>query len=447
MMKKQIFCIIATLLLILPFFSCSKTKLDEQIQADLNKYDIYEDNLSQYDYQKDIGKAYSAETEYKYDENSDNMDGIVPIFNQYKVYNNKIYFNITRRYDNTDEQNADMLAYIDINNGTKHYICPDPLCKHTYSGECKYLGFSNPVFLNENIFYAIKQDNLKDVIMDINDMCFSIYRIETEKDIAEKIYSSENFSEFIHLMFIGNNKLYFFKSKSVEDENNEKSRKEIYEYCTLDLSSNKTEKIESLFSDDIYSSYFFSNGKYIYFRTMNDIFVTDTSYNNKKIVYSLKENENFSDFYYDRNTDEMFFGVNNITDHYGYIYKAGDSLECEKLKIPNDNVYDFQISGNNIYYTVYDPIIYGKNPRGSIATDETGEKIYKANRENPSAEILVFDGEGEFYLGDGTMIVGDYLYINYAYIMEEDGFAWFRSAAATVRINLYEKTIKWFNFD
>jgi hypothetical protein len=428
-------------------FSCSRRDIDEHIQESIDKYDDYDDNLSQYDYQKNIGKEFSAETEYKYDENSDNMDGIVPIFNQYKIYNNKIYFNILRRYDHSDEQNADMLAYIDINNGTKHYLCPDSLCKHTYSGECKYLGFFDPVFLNENIFYSTRLDMLKDVTMDINDMCFSIYKIETEKDIVEKIYSSENFSEFIFLMFISNNKLYFFKAKSVEEENKEKSRKEIYEYYTLDLSSNKTEKVDSLFSDDIYSSYFFSNGKYIYFRTMNDFFVTDTSYNNKKIVYSLRENENFSDFYYDRNTDEMYFGVNNITDNYGYIYKTGDSLECEKLDMPNDNVYNFQLSSYNIYYSVYDPIIYGENPFGTISTDETGEKIYKTDRKNPSVEIPVFDGKGEFYLGGGYIIAGDYLYINYAYLIEEDGQSWFRSAGTTVRINPYEKTIKWLNFD
>lgn len=209
----------------LPAFSCSKTNTDEQIQANINKYDIYEDNLSQYDYQKDIGKAYSAETEYQYDENSDNMDGIVPmIFNQYKIYYNKMYFTVVKMYEHSDEQNADMLTYIDINNGTKHYICPDPLCKHTYSGGCKYLGFFDPVFLNENIFYSVRLDMRKDVTMDINDMCFSIYKIETEKDIVEKIYSSENLSECILLTFIGNNKLYFFKAKSVEDENNEKSR-------------------------------------------------------------------------------------------------------------------------------------------------------------------------------------------------------------------------------
>ncbi len=447
-MKKRIFCILTAFILILPAFSCSKTKLDEQIQANINKYDNYEDNLSQYDYQKDIGKAYSAETEYKYDENSDNMDGIVPmIFNQYKIYNDKIYFNITRRYDHSDERTADMLAYIDIKNGTKHYICPDPLCKHSYSGGCKYLGFSDPVFLNENIFYSVRLDMSKDSTMDINDMCFSIYKIETEKDIAEKLYSSENFYECILLTFINNNKLYFFKVKSIDEENKEKSRKNVQEYYTLDLSSNKTEKIENTLYDDIYLSYFFSNGKYIYFRTMNDFFVTDTSYNNKKIVYSLKENENFSDFYYDRNTDEMYFGINNITDKYGYIYKAGDSLECEKLDMPNDNIYNYQLSGYSIYYTVYDPIIYGKSPYGGIiTTDETGEKIYKTDRKNPSVEIPVFDGKGEFVLG-GYIIVGDYLYINYAYLMEEGGFAWFRSAAATVRINLYEKTIKWINFD
>ncbi len=446
-MNTKILYLITVLILILPAFSCSKIKIDEQIQADINKYDDYEDNLSRYNYQMDIGKAYPAETEYQYDENSDNMDGIIPIFNPYKIHNDKMYFTVIKMYEHSDEQNADMLTYIDISNGTKHSICPDPLCKHTYSGGCKYLGFFDPVFLNENIFYSVRLDLRKDAAMDINDVRFSIYKIETEKDIVEKIYSSENFYETILLTFIGNNKLYFFKVKSIKEEG-EKSRKEVLEYFTLDLTTNKTEKIENTFSDDIYSSYFFSNDKYIYFRSTNDFFVTDLSLNNKKIVYSLKENENFSDFYYDRNTDEMYFGINNITDLYGYIYKTGDSFECEKLDMPNGNIYSFQLSGNNIYYTAYDPIIYGPSPFGSIMTiDETGEKIYKTDRKNPSDEIPVFDGKGEFYLGGGTMIAGDYLYIKYMQLMEEGVLSWFRSTDAVVRIHLYEKTIKWLNFD
>lgn len=118
--------------------SCRGIKNEDEILKKIDKY-AGAGTLQQFDYLSGVGTWLSPETEYKYVHGGDHSDGIIGIYNHnYLLRDERLYFTINSGVsDKTSGQ--PMWAYISLQTGEKHYLCPDPLCRHTEEDGCRYL--------------------------------------------------------------------------------------------------------------------------------------------------------------------------------------------------------------------------------------------------------------------------------------------------------------------
>ena len=134
----------------------------------------------------------------------------------------------------------------------------------------------------------------------------------------------------------------------------------------------------------------------------------------------------------------------------GYICRFKENGELEKISMPADNIYDFTLTDKYIYYTVFDPVIYGYAREGVVCANQTKSRIWRVSRQTLENPELIFDGKCEFLFNNpttGWIVYGDCIYSDYYSLEGLDSGKIFHRMGSVVAINFVENTIKWFNLD
>lgn len=438
-----IFITIVFVMILLSSYSCNKSNDNTDI---IDKYATITGSTSNINYEG-IGKWYSKEESYNYIPDSDDNNFSLSGSGTYTVVGDRLYYKAKINNEQT-------LAYVSLRTGEKFFLCPDPLCEHTEEYGCKYLNLDKFIFspTSDNLIYAVRNISNKE----------SIIKINTSTDTITEIYSSvssgNNNSNFYMPKFISDGKLYFTQTISYKEKTDNSSyvTKTEQTYMSLDLTSYAATQIDTKYADESNGYCRCSDGKYIYFTdlSMGRLFVTDMNFNNEKTILEYGDEYQISSFFYDTNTSNLYICVyskymNKLSDsgiEDGYIVCIDSHLNIHRYDMPSDKILDFQMTEKYIYYTVYDPLYYKMSPRGTICTENNGNKTYRALRDNTSESKLIFDGREELFFAD-YFVTGNYLYIDYLQFVDESGMNWFRVMGVTARIDLMNDTIKWLNLD
>lgn len=439
---------------------CIPSCTEDISESERTLLDEYSNMGNQADYSNsalytDIGSAWlSPEREYISD-GTDDSKGIVDISVTNFVHtDNRIYYPVKNYYKNSINHESSY-SYVSLSTGKCASLCPDPLCNHLDGSGCKYLDLSMLMTSpdSDELLYAAKRDN--------SDGTLSICRIDVQKDVIEKIYTEK--TTFLLPRFIADGKLYFntIYYERVENENKEITKQTIEKLKVLDLETREVKTLDNKYENQEYGEYFFTDGNYIYFNDFahRRIFVTDMNFENERTIFEYDSKHSVSDFMYDTNTRELYFlcssgyaviddAVSGKSDEVvdGAIYRVDENFNCERLPMERSNILSYIMTNNYIYYTVFDPIIYGETPRGGNLCCENGNKIYRVKRDDLTSEELVFDGRDELFF-ESFYPIDNHLYVSYLKLMDEGGMQWFRVMGITARIDIGRDTIKWLMLD
>jgi len=435
--------ITAVLLCIFLLASCSVGKDTEELLGQVEQYTKETAEVSDYVYQKELGAWLAPETNYHYAEEDDRSDHIVDLWGgMYNIQQERLYFHISQA--TAESSGSKVMTYINLKTGEKHYLCPDPLCSHTYESGCLFIDLPSPVFDPENsrIAYSVRNSKSQN----------GIYKIDLTNNVIKLVHHAETADPDVYhntyrIKFINENILYFTDTVIYKktDENGNSIRYEEIFLKSLNLDTGAVMSLNSDFDQMINCVYI---SEEIMFHIDNEekrFYATDKNANNEKTILTYDTDYYVGGMYFDTAANTIFLLITNNTDS-GILYRIGQDLSCEQIPLPSDRILSFQLTDNYIYYTVYDPVEYGTSPRGGAAIDESGSKIYRTPRSNPTEGELVFDGKGELFFRD-YVITGNYLYLEYYSLIEEGGFIWFRRMGSTMRVNFAEGTLKWLNLD
>ena len=411
--SKRVSFIVFILFLTMFLLSCRENSVDEDILRNLLEMEYISNNIT-------------------------GMEGIFsPLFSS--INNNRFYFRVRRLYE-TDyiSRGIGIYSYIDLTTGEHRLICPDPLCTHTF--ECKYTGFEWRMFFAEkNIFYTESISRFRGGA----GTRASIYRIDLNNGRIDVIYQAEHDYTIQNITIGGiyNNKLYFFIGTLIEIEG-EREMAGIRTLKTIDLNTHEISEMGN-FPDkyvNSWSSIMFIYGNTFYFRSLSNIFSTDFNFENEKIIYTFQPNEFVRDYFFDTNTNELFFLVHNMVDHTGtiYVHTIGETKE---LSMPHDNIAAFQLMNDRIYYSPFDVLFLGNSMWNNRMYNYTGDIIYVTDRNSRIKSDLIFDGEGRYNIVNAIgryIIIGDYVHFHYMQFMDDGTHVWFDASRdlSKVRINL-----------
>ncbi|MDD4772526.1 MAG: hypothetical protein PHZ09_02855 [Eubacteriales bacterium] len=401
----------------------------------------------------DIADWLTPEEQYSY-RTTDNSDNIADIYNPiFFVKSDRIYYE-------TRIDNLMSFSYIALKTGESFSLCPDPLCDHTPEGGCKYLSLHQMMFSKESddVFYSVKTTLDEELKAPVSSIC----RIDAKKGTINEIFngylSEINILRMLTLRLTDNNRLYFTaireKSSKVTDGIIEREYEETL--MSVNLTTYEVSIVDNKYKNKEHGEYFFTDGKYIYFidAIVGRLFATDMNFENETTVLEYGNEYTISSFYYDADTSETYICVHSrymmgwseteIED--GNIYCIDKNLNYSKLDMPSDKILEFQLTNEYIYYTVYDPVFYGETPYGVPCMRANGNKIYRIQRGDTAEGELVFDGREKLHFRD-YMVTGDFLYINYVKLFEDQGFKVFRITGLTARVDMENDAVKWFNLN
>ncbi|MHB1151832.1 MAG: hypothetical protein ACYCWE_05610 [Eubacteriales bacterium] len=433
--------------------SCNDKKVNSDDLARIEKYSNETANHSEQNY-ADIADWLSPEEQYSY-KSTDNGNSITDIYNPiYFVKDDRIYYEV--RIDNELS-----FSYITLKTGESFSLCPDPLCDHTLAGGCKYLGLHQMMFSKESddVFYSVKTDTSFDKVQaPVSSICCIDAKKGTISEIFNGYLSENNILRMLTLRLIDHNKLYFTAIREKESKVIDGIIEREYEetLMSVDLTTYGVSIVDNKYKNKENGEYFFTDGKYLYFidAIARRLFATDMNFENETTVLEYGNEYTISSFYYDSDTSETYVCVHSrymvgwseteIED--GNIYCIDDNLTCSKLDMPSDKILEFQLTNEYFYYTVYDPIFYGMTPYDVPCMCANGNKIYRVPRNDTAEGELIFNGREKLYFRD-YIITGDFIYINYVKLFEDQGFKVFRITGVTARVDMENDTIQWFNLN
>ncbi len=451
-MKKIIFVFTLCLVASIPLLSCSREKSREELLYDADKYTKETAPDDAYAYQSGLGGWLSPETSYNYDINGDSSDGIISGVDR-GGKKHRMYVSASKA--TSESSGEQVMIYIDLETGEKHYLCPDTLCTHAEGSGCRYLGVTDWIFEpgSENILYVVKQN--------------AVYRVDIENDVFTKAYvpvpsedeeTKDAVDAIVSFLFAKDGKIFFKENYVFRDETEEgEARYTTRKY--LKVLNTETGKVDTVFEDYKYTAFLeLAAGSRLYYQTVdgNRLFTTDLNFEDQKVVFESKDGLEIGNVQFDENTDELFFTLASGNDEKldpdradevtGKLYRIGADGEVSAVSMPSDKLLTVRLTREYIYYTAYEPIWFGKGTTGYRTCDETGNKIYRVRRDDTSAPELVFDGHKELFFS-GFAPVGDYLYLGYMKLMEAGDQRWFRLYHSYFRVGMSENTIKWINLD
>ncbi len=461
MKNTRFYLICLCFIYLLTLTSCVKRSNDE-ILTDAKDFLNNQKNTDlslqeHFGYQEGLGSWLDLETDYKYDENSDNSDGIISLSGGgYTHIQDRLYFQISKQTQLSTGDN--FWAYVSTKTGEKHYICPDPLCGHDEESGCPYINLQQMTFhpYNDSLVYAVKQDFS-------NNFISRIYEIDLKQNTFYEIYNAKNTdreakADYIYIYFILDNYLYF-RDRFVHEEiiDGEKILTEKTYLARVDLESKKTEILNNDFSS-IGGIHIIGTNAFYTDIANRTLYCKDINSENPVSVMTYDEGYQIYKIYYDNNTEELYLLVSRADLHHSAklaadleaskcrLYCITKDLACREILMPSSLLLDVQLTNEYIYYLTYDPINYKKPPYTRDAIDIAGNKIYRVKRSDTSKGELVFDGHSEIFFRD-FFAAGDYVYMDYySLVIREEGQV-FRRMGSTVRVNIKENTLKWMNLD
>ena len=398
-----------------------------------------------------IPEGYTYEKEYRYFPDGDNSDGIRYRASAGKeICGDRMYYHLPNG-----------LGYIDIRDGKKYTLCPDPICAHTAESGCQFIGLIEPIHHpeKEDILFAVQSYNVEREVH--NNICV----INEKEGTVTKLYGTDvkgsELGGVISLRYMVGDKLYFTRrfEETPTNESGEAGPKVEIRVFTMDVNTYDVKQLEINNSSLVLSSSLIASNKHILFcdHAAGRVMAYDLNYENGKVLAEFDPSVAFAwDSCYDSVTDELYFniisgvvlGTKYDGPEIGDLYRVDSDLNCEKLDIA-DKIINFAVTRNYIYFTRYEPVEYGETEIGTRCVDVNGGKFYRIRRDGTSEAELVFDGglKLNFIPYFQFFVLGDYLYYNWAYPGISGYAVALIPAYDDVRIGITDKTVRSMSHD
>jgi hypothetical protein len=459
--KNSLLLLTAAILFFFLVASCS----DKSTPPQPNKYEISDTN---YSWQNEVARFLSRD--FRLTNSSEDGSEKVERVISGNLHGHFLFSNLIR--SGGDLGSGSVMSFIDLSKAEKRNICPDPLCSHKRE-VCKYTDFSNLVsFGNEKIYYDSK------MISDGTNNYCGVFEIITDNDSVKEIYrpavpdTSDEYA-FISVANVTERFVFFIEhrvSMKIIDSDfesgnqGEEYREETHKYYRYIRATGKTEHlfdVSGVEFDEIAEPKTDGTGEVEFSHliiTEDKVYFCDYSEYFKVINHrSVDIPDGYkvmgSDcIYRDIPTGDIWLGFRtkneeDVENFKGYICRLKENGELERISMPADNIYGFTLTDKYIYYTVFDPVIYGYAREGVVCSNETKSRMWRVPRETLENSELILDGKCEFLFPSGPIIYGDCIYIDYCKLMKMEGSSWYRRMGSVVAINFVENTIKWFNLD
>ncbi len=442
-MKKVIIFFILTAVLL---SSCTRdVSVDEML---LEKADEVYQTATVMQFDEYVGD-YAPETEYSLGDIS-NINGIRYYYGYYNALKDgKYYFDVNSFQTRTNEdgtQNqgtATITQSMNLETGESFYLCPDPLCMHPYR-VCEYTNLNCVGYYNGELYYRRQ-------VVDFNSRTttHTIERLDTTTGSFTVVFSQTEKSddakrEYLSYAKIVGDRLFYNITVSDMDPEAKTETQSTVRYV-LDLADGVT---ETLPDQDMLILYVSEDRVYGYSDEYGSIVRMDSEYLSPVTISSPEGFPDFGDMQADENTGEIFVLMMEPDRKYGVLCKiVGDVMEIQSM--PHDKITKFQLTRDEFYYSAYDPVEIGKGARsGETVTLDDGGKIYVTDRVTRENAALIFSDGVDFNMRD-WFVLGDNLYLDSVLRVNEGGSVYFAPSRSLkhVRINLANKTVRYFRFD
>ncbi len=343
---------------------------------------------------------------------------------------------------------------VNLETGNARYTCADPLCEHL-KDHCPHVSINHVGYYNGMIYVLtnryeteMKGNDLTHYVTDNIEALdpttgeFSVLWSETyslDSDIRTRIMRHE----------ISSGKLICVVGTFYQDmESKTENRTEILHIFDLDTGT----KLDSITIPQELTDANFGivhmEGDTLWCRDdINGFYRTDLSFGSIETVGSEYAWVTLNSV--DTQTGEIFLEVREDGMENGSI-RIGrlNGNEIELLDMPHDNILEYQITRDWIYYTVYDPVPVGINHNGTGQVFfENGGKIYRTSRSDSSESELIFDDGVNFNLKEQWFVLGDCLYFS-SWQRNSDGAGIsFGRIVKTVRVNFVNHTVRYFRYE
>ena len=415
---------------------------------------------------ENITQTYPTETDSRmedeyYGEWEDELQYDVPDITEYNgisiiggtdcIYNGKLYFNVKKKYQDQNHTTGALThMYIDLETGENHYVCPDPLCSHVFEDNC---GSYNP-------YIMVKKDGKGyDFIYRMDDkLYYDLYEWDLVTGETNCIYTIESDyrngeTKMGNVIDIDADLLWFTVTEWRTDT---ETKIEVKSTCVYSMDLMTGDICESIEFPDAYDlsetwiSWVADDRFYMTSDTCM-LFSADMDFRNEQILIdepiTADGRDQLIGTVFDDNTGEVFVLNGNTKQRTGAIYRIKNG-EIEKLAMPHDEIYHFQLTKDKIYYMTFDPYVYFVDDEGRETADYGGGKIYVTDRNTHDTAELFFDSEMQIPLRSNWCVIGNYVYVS-TMDYNPGGEHPFSSAfnLKKARINVNNNTIRYFRFD
>lgn len=444
---------IAAMLLLLPILSaCTAHKRNERTLPET--VDTY------YSYQRELADWLTPEETYGYDSDSDSSDGIIQIGWQ-EAFGGNLFFTLSRI--STKAHKSNLLTYVDLASGEKHYACPDPQCTHSEEEGCPYLNLFALTPKTDTTFFALRHDLYKETAV----LRCGIYEVDLAGHTITEVYDSQTICaeenidwDHIDNCFLYEDMLYFtdtFRFAEWIDGEKQTTGKRTW-LLGMDINTHAVTVLNDDFGENI--SRFFRNGDHVFYTdsAVNTLYGMDLSTGETVPLVQYPAGYTLYQKYYDTHTDELYVlvsymdlhdsgeRVNEAEQYRCTLYSVDADFRCREVPMPTTLLLDFQLTNEYIYYCTYDPVNYKTKQYPGDAIDVRGNKLYRVKRSDTTSPEVAFDGQGQLFF-DGYYVTGDYLYMELHDLRVSGGVREFYMTGSTMRIDMRNHTIKWFNLE
>ena len=415
-----------------------------------------------YAYQDGLADWLTPEENYIYDSDGDSSDGIIRIGWQ-EEFGGKLFFSLSRLSINAHKSN--LLTYVDLTSGEgeKHYACPDPQCTHTREEGCPYLDLYALTPKTDTVFFALRH-NLREETGNNHSVIFEVDlagQTITEVYNASTICADEDVDmDYIDNCFLYDSTLYFTDTFrfAVWNDGEKHITNERTWLLGMDIYTHKVTVLSDDFGENI-CCFFRSDERAFYIDTAaNVLYGVDLSTDETIPVLQYPAGYMLYSPYCDTQTDTLYVLVTHgdlhqagaavqNTDRYRCtLYAIDADFRCREVPMPTTFLLDFQLTNEYIYYSTYDPVNYRTKEYPGDAIDVSGNRLYRVKRTDTTSPEVAFDGHGQLFFRE-YRVTGDHLYTELYDLRVSDGVREFYKTGSVMRIDMRNRTIRWFNLD